>query len=86
VSNVIDSIPEQYREVLINIVGHRDPQLLTALRTGEQPTQPEREAVEEVLADALSEHFGPGHIPTDQGILIERTIEAFLEQWPIETD
>jgi hypothetical protein len=86
VSNVIESLPEQYRAVVVEILGQRDPALLSSLAAQQQPTQQEREAVEDLLADALSENFGPGHAPTERGTLIEHTIDAFLERWPIDAE
>ena len=86
VSSVIQSLPEPYRAVMTEIIGQRDPDLLASLNTHQPPTLHEREAVEEFLADALSDQFGPGHVPTERGKLIEHTIDAFLEQWPIEAD
>ncbi|WP_137816940.1 hypothetical protein [Gandjariella thermophila] len=71
---------------MVEIVGQRDPALLSSLTTQQHPTQQEREAVEDLLADALSENFGPGHAPTERGTLIEHTIDAFLERWPIEAE
>lgn len=84
VTNVIDSMPERYATVLAEVIGQREPGLLAALRTSEEPSLQQREAVEEFLADALSDNFGPSHQPTERGILIERTIDAFLERWPID--
>lgn len=42
----------------------------------------QQDAVIDVLADAFTEHFGPGHEPTPQGVLIDDALRAFLERWP----
>jgi hypothetical protein len=84
VSTVIDSLPEQYREVFTSLLADRDPELLSALQTQEKPTLDQQDAVIEVLADAFSEHLGPGQEPTAQGVLIDNVLGAFLTRWPAE--
>ncbi|MGH3627746.1 MAG: hypothetical protein ACRDRL_09950 [Sciscionella sp.] len=83
-SNVVDSLPVEFREVLVETLQERDPALLASLRVRREPTLQEREAVEEILADAFTEHFGPGHEPTERGKAVDNTLGAFLTQWPIE--
>jgi hypothetical protein len=83
-STVIEGLPEQYREVFTTLLSQRDPELLSALQSQEKPTVAQQDAVIEVLADAFTEHFGPGHEPTERGVLIDDALRAFLEQWPAD--
>ncbi|HEX7660549.1 MAG TPA: hypothetical protein VF444_13830 [Pseudonocardiaceae bacterium] len=84
-TNAIDAIPdEKYRAVIIEILGERAPELLASLRTHEKPTLKEQDEVIDVLADAFTEHFGPGHEPTERGVLIDNALGAFLTRWPTE--
>ncbi len=83
-SNVIDSLPEQVRPVFVEILGERAPDLLSSLRAREKPTLQEQEEVADILSDAFTEHFGPGHVPTEQGKLIDEALGMFLTRWPAE--
>lgn len=69
--------------VIAEELARRNPALLTELRNSQEPTIDQREAVEDLLADALSENWGPDHVPNDHGLAIERAINRFLEAWPI---
>jgi hypothetical protein len=84
VSTVIGDLPEKFRAVFTSLLAERDPELLSALQRQEKPTVDQQGAVTEVLADAFTEHFGPGHEPTAQGVLIDDALRAFLEQWPAD--
>lgn len=84
VNNVIDSLPERYRPVITDILAERAPELLASLRSRDKPTIQEQQAVTEILADAFTEHFGPGHIPTEQGVLIDDALGQFLTRWPAD--
>jgi hypothetical protein len=83
-STVIDELPGEFRAVVVKLLGERDPGLLAALRTQEKPTLEQQEAVIDVLGDAFSDHLGPGHEPTPQGVVIDNALGAFLTRWPAE--
>lgn len=82
--NVIDSISDEYRPIIVEILGERAPDLLSSLRSRKKPTLEEQELVTDILADAFTEHFGPGHAPTERGVLIDNALGAFLTRWPVE--
>jgi hypothetical protein len=69
--------------VIAEELARRNPALLAELRSIQEPTVDQRGAVEDLLADALSENWGPGHVPNEHGLAIERAINRFLEVWPI---
>lgn len=78
-----EQMPEGCRAILNEIIGRRNPDLLAALSVRE-PSREQREAVEDILADAFTDNLGPGHEPTERGVLIDDTLGAFLLRWPIE--
>lgn len=84
VTNALDVLAGQHRKVIIDILSEKDLALLDSLRSHERPTSDEQEQLTEILADAFSENLGPGHIPTDRGVLIDNALGDFLTQWPAE--
>lgn len=83
-TTVLDGLPLEFQAVFTSLLTKRNPELLHALQTQEKPTLDQQDEVIEVLADAFSEHFGPGHEPTEQGVLIDNALGAFLARWPAE--
>lgn len=83
-SNVIDELPGEFRGVIVQVLGERDPELLSALRAQQKPTLDQQEAVIDVLGDAFTEHLGAGQEPTERGVLIDNALGAFLTRWPTE--
>jgi len=84
VSTVIEALPRRYREIVVELLADRAPDLLAALRTQAKPTLAQQEAVLEVLVDAFVDHLGPWDEPTPRGALIDDALGAFLERWPAE--
>lgn len=83
-STVIESLPPQYRGVFVAVLGERAPELLDSLRLREKPTLQQQYAVMRTLAGAFDEYLGPGHEPTPEGVVIDRALRSFLEQWPAD--
>jgi hypothetical protein len=84
VSNVLDAIPDDVRVLIVEELERRNPALLVELRASEKPTNDQSDGVVlGVLAPALRENFGPGHMPNEYGLAVERAIDAYLEAWPI---
>jgi hypothetical protein len=82
--NVFDAIPADARALIIEELNRRNPALLAELRTTQQPTNNQSDAIVlGVLAPALKETFGPEHVPSDYGLAIERAIDAYFEAWPL---
>ena len=83
-SNVFDAIPDDARVLIIKELERRNPALLLELRTSAKPTNAQSDGVVlGVLAHALSANYGPGHMPNEYGLAVERAIDAYLEAWPI---
>jgi hypothetical protein len=83
VSNILDAITAEHRAVIVEELTCRDPRLLAELSGSEKPTNDQSDAVVDVLSDAMSPHFGPGHIPNERGKAIDNAIGAYLLVWPI---
>jgi hypothetical protein len=84
VTNAIEELPSEFRDVVVELLGQRNPDLLSALQARTTPTLEQQEAVIDVLGDAFTEHLGPGHEPTARGVLIDNALGAFLTRWPAE--
>lgn len=82
--NVIDCLPEEHRDTFVAELERRAPDLLPALRTQEKPIYSQWEAVEDILADAFTEHYGPNHDPTDTGVKIDGALAAFMGSFPLD--
>jgi len=82
-SDVLDAIPADHRALIEEELAHRRPALLAELRSSQKPTNDQSDAVVDALSDALSENYGPGHIPNDRGKAIDNAIGAYLLAWPI---
>jgi hypothetical protein len=83
VSNVLDAIPAEHRVVIVEELTRGNPVLLEELRGVQKPTNDQSDAVVDALSDAMSPHFGPGHIPNERGKAIDNAIGAYLLAWPI---
>ena len=83
-SNVLDAVPAEHRDLIVKELIHRNPALLEELCSAETPTNEQSDgAVLRVLAPALRETFGPEYVPSEYGLAVERAIDAYLEAWPI---
>lgn len=80
--NVVDEIPEPHHTVFVQVLQDKDPQLLATLRGSAVPTSDTWLAVTETFIDALSEHYGPGHIADETGKKIDNALGAFMLRWP----
>lgn len=84
VRNVLDAIPADARVLIVEELERRNPVLLAELRAAKKPTNDQSDGVVlGVLTPALRESFGPGHVPNEYGLAVERAIDAYLEAWPI---
>lgn len=86
VSDVIDSLPAEMRDLFVDVIGTQDSGLLSSFRAHAEPTQSERKAVEKILSDEFSRHLNPDYEPTERGRAIDNLLGAFLVRWPITTD
>lgn len=82
-TNVLEAVPPPHRQVIEDELIKRNAPLLAELRDAEKPTNEQSDAVVDVLGDALSENYGPGHIPNEYGKAIDNAIGAYLLAWPI---
>ncbi|MEV4734684.1 tetratricopeptide repeat protein [Saccharopolyspora sp. NPDC049426] len=84
VSDVIGSLTPELQEVFVAVLDEHDNDLLNSLRASSEPSQDEREAVEDILSDAFSEHIDHDGEPTERGRLIDDALGKFLLRWPID--
>jgi hypothetical protein len=82
-SNILNAIPAEHRDLIVEELARRDPNLLAELREAQEPTNEQSDALVAVLYGAMSEHYGPGHIPNERGKAIDNAIGAYLLAWPI---
>lgn len=82
-SNVFDAISPEFRALIVEELARRNPDLFDELRKTQAPTNDQSDAVVDALFHAMSEHFGPGHIPDERGKAIDNAIGAYLVAWPI---
>jgi hypothetical protein len=83
VTSVLDAVPSGARDLIVSELTSRNPCLLDELRHVPKPTNEQSDAVIDALSFALSANYGPGHIPNEYGVAVERAINAYLEVWPI---
>jgi hypothetical protein len=83
VSNVLDAVPQEDRALIVEELARRKPVLLDELCSTQKPTNDQSDAVVDVLYRAMSENYGPGHIPNARGKAIDNAIGTYLLAWPI---
>jgi hypothetical protein len=83
VSNALDAVPAEARAVIVDELTHRDPALLADLRSTQEPTTEQRDAVERLLASAVINSMGADWTPNEHGLAVERAVKTFLEVWPM---
>jgi hypothetical protein len=82
-NNVLDAVPADHRDLILDELERRSPDLVKELSDAERPTNSQSDAVVNALSHALSANYGPGHTPNVYGLAVERAIDAYLEAWPI---
>ena len=83
VNHVLDAVPSADRALILDELKRRNPGLIEELSDAERPTNGQSDAIVDALSDALSANYGPGHMPNEYGLAVERAIDAYLEAWPI---
>jgi len=81
--DVLDAIPAEAREVIVDVLSRRDPALLADLRGTQEPTTEQRDAVNRLLASAVINSMGADWTPNEHGLAVERAVKTFLEVWPM---
>ncbi len=81
-SSVIEQMPEQLRDVFVEVLEQRDSSLLAALRNQQKPTPEQRQTVDDIFSNEVVQELGPGWAPSARGQLIKRAIEEFWYLWP----
>jgi hypothetical protein len=82
-NNVLDAVPSDHRALIVDELKRRNPDLVKELCDAERPTNSQSDAIVKTLSYALSANYGPGHMPNEYGLAVERAIDAYLEVWPI---
>lgn len=80
--NVLDAVSPESRAVIVEELTRRNPDLLAELHETQKPSNDQSDAVVDVLVDALSTNYGPGHIPNERGKAIDNAIGHYLLVWP----
>jgi hypothetical protein len=81
-TSLLEAIPPTSRALIVEELKRRDPDLLQELRTAIEPTNQQSHAIVNLLIDALSENYGPGHIPNERGKAIDDAIADYFLTWP----
>jgi hypothetical protein len=80
---VLDAVPPEDRALIVEELTRRNPTLLDELCSIQKLTNDQSDAVVDVLYGAMSDNYGPGHIPNARGKAIDNAIGAYLLAWPI---
>ena len=83
VTNVFEAIPVDFRHIIVDELKSRNLGLFEELSQNSAPTNAQSDEVLNLLMDALSANYGPGHIPNEYGKAIDKAISAYLLAWPI---
>ncbi len=81
-SDILDAIPAEARDVIVDELNRRDPTLLAELRGAQEPTTEQSDAVNLLLARAIIESMGPDWTPDEHGLAVERAVTTYFEVWP----
>jgi hypothetical protein len=81
-SDALGALPPAAQTVIVDVLTQRDPVLLAELRSTDEPTNEQRDAVERLLAAAIVNNMGADWTPNERGLAAERAVEAFFEKWP----
>lgn len=83
-SNVVESIPEQFRSLFVEVLAERDASLLAGLQNQAEPTPEQREAVDDIFSSEIVRELGPDYEASERGQQLKRAIEEFWYRWPNE--
>jgi hypothetical protein len=81
--DVLDAIPAEAREVIVDVLSRRDPALLAELRHVQEPTTEQSDAVNRLLASEIVQNMGPDWTPNEHGLAVERAVKTYFEVWPL---
>jgi hypothetical protein len=82
-NKVFDAVPPDHRALILDELRLRKHDLVKELGGADRPSTSQSDAIVNALCSALSDNYGPGHMPNEYGLAIERAIDAYLEVWPI---
>jgi hypothetical protein len=81
--SALDALPPDSSAIIADELASADPNLLAQLRSTHEPTNEQRQAVNELLARAVVRSMGDDWVPNAHGLAVERAVKRFLEVWPI---
>ena len=81
--SALDALPPEASAIIADELAGADPKLLAQLRSTHEPTNEQRQAVNELLARAVVSSMGADWVPNTHGLAVERAVKAFLEHWPL---
>lgn len=80
--SALDIIPAVARAVIVDEPTHRDSTLLAELRETDEPTNDQRDAVNQFLATAVIQSLRLDWTLDEHGLSVERAARVFNEVWP----
>ncbi len=83
-SGVVDSVPEEMRELFAEIIGRRDAKLYFDLCNTEKPTPIQLEEVMDILLDEFLRNLQTDYEPTKRGKAIDDLLGAINMRWIIQ--
>ena len=74
----LERVPEQWRPLLIDILGRREPEVLSAMRTKPYLTTDESERGMEALQSEFVDHLRDDDEPTALGKQVDDLVDVFI--------
>ena len=81
--DVLDAIPAEAREVIVDVLSRRDPALLAELRHVQEPTTEQSDAVNHLLASEIVQNMGPDWTPNEHCLAVERALTIYSDGGPL---
>jgi hypothetical protein len=81
--SALDALPPESSAIIADELASADPNLLVQLRSTHEPTNEQRQAVNELLARSVVRSMGADWVPNPDGLAVERAVKVFLEHWPL---
>lgn len=81
--SALDALPPDSSAIIADELASADPDLLNQLRSTQEPTNEQRQAVDELLARAVVGNMGADWVPNAHGLAVERAVKVFHEVFPM---
>jgi len=81
--NVVDQIPERWRELFVSALAKRAPSVLAALRTTSSPTPEDARATKRALIAEFTQHVDERSEPTATGRELDDLVAYFINRFTL---